>query len=869
MKTLLHILGRDFGRLFKTPAALTVVAVMIVLPSLYTWYNVLGFWNPYENTGNLTVAVVNEDAGASSELTGELKVGDSIIESLKENDQLNWEFTDRQTAMDALAAGDIYAVFVIPEDFTENLLSVTTGNFTKPELTYFVNEKTGPVAPKITNAGANVLENTINSTFVATVSEVISQVLEGLLQESDVLNAALSADVLNDVNRTRELIANTQELLGQISATTGDLRSNVTLAQAGLQESQAALNELSGALDAAASDAEVVQIAMDAVMADLSAALDRVHASLSTLLNDAAGLDEETRAGLESLLAALDASARALAESAGQSLTESMSTVSVAADALKLTVHAQQLAVSQAQSSLSQLTSTLSMLDNVVTSTSGLLSTVDADLAKVESALQGATASSVLSTLVTDSGLDLDKVSEFLGSPTRVETEALYPLNAYGSAMAPLFMNLTFWIGAFMLLVVIRVEPDEEGIRRMNSAQRYLGRLLFLMPIAILQALVCVFGVRIIGVEAVNLGALYVAAAISSIAYLSVIYFLVMTFRHVGKGLAIVLAFIQIPGATGLYPVELTSPFFQTVFKFLPFTYGMEAMREGIFGFYGTQYADALGTLLFFALLFTVLGIALLKPMANINQFFAREAREAGVFNDEAVIVRGDGNPFERLMRGMTSEEIAEVGAKAARAERVYNVSVKVALIGGILVPVIATAIFVQTAAAKTVVLTAWFVWILAVCITMLSVENWRTHAVQAFNNLVGTIPGLPEPSAAAEPEVALAEVPEVVAAEDRAKASPEEAAVIEAAAETEPAPASIVEGAPEEGSSPEVEAAPGVRPEPSSASEVSAESSPAVTYEEPEEVPAETPRVHYAAQYAGYSSIVVEVSEEDEVRHG
>ena len=53
-----------------------VVIALLVLPSVYTWYNVVGFWNPYDNTGNLRVCVVNEDAGASSELTGELHVGE-------------------------------------------------------------------------------------------------------------------------------------------------------------------------------------------------------------------------------------------------------------------------------------------------------------------------------------------------------------------------------------------------------------------------------------------------------------------------------------------------------------------------------------------------------------------------------------------------------------------------------------------------------------------------------------------------------------------------------------------------------------------------------------------------------------------------
>ena len=67
-----------------------------------------------------------------------------------------------------------------------------------------------------------------------------------------------------------------------------------------------------------------------------------------------------------------------------------------------------------------------------------------------------------------------------MASPTEVVTEQLYPLNAYGSAMAPLFMNLTFWIGAFMLLVIMRQEVDGEGIESLTLGQRYWGRFLLL-----------------------------------------------------------------------------------------------------------------------------------------------------------------------------------------------------------------------------------------------------------------------------------------------------------------------------------------------------------------------------------------------------
>ena len=150
MGNVLRVLKRDVLRLLKTPPALVVVLALLVLPSVYTWYNVVGFWDPYNNTG-------------------ELRVGDMIVDELRGNTQLDWVFVDRDDAMAELDAGKSYAAFVIPSGFTSQLLSLTTGDFTQPKLEYYVNEKAGPVAPKITDTGASTLDETINSTFVSTV----------------------------------------------------------------------------------------------------------------------------------------------------------------------------------------------------------------------------------------------------------------------------------------------------------------------------------------------------------------------------------------------------------------------------------------------------------------------------------------------------------------------------------------------------------------------------------------------------------------------------------------------------------------------------------------------------------------------------
>ena len=126
---------------------------------------------------------------------------------------------------------------------------------------------------------------------------------------------------------------------------------------------------------------------------------------------------------------------------------------------------------------LDQLSSTLSTAKEALGQTDGLLESLEQGLDTVHTDVVALGESDAFVQAFGEDGLDAAKIADFMGSPTELVTEPLYELNAYGSAMAPLFMNLTFWIGAFMLLVIMKQEVDGEGIRNLTVTQRYLGPL--------------------------------------------------------------------------------------------------------------------------------------------------------------------------------------------------------------------------------------------------------------------------------------------------------------------------------------------------------------------------------------------------------
>lgn len=819
MRNVWLVLKRDILRLLKVPPALIVVLFLVVLPSIYTWYNVAGFWDPYGNTGALRVCVVNEDAGGSSDLTGQLDVGDQVVEGLKENDQLDWQFVDRDQAMSELEAGKSYAVFVIPEDFTKKLLTITTGDFQRPDIQYYVNEKTGPVAPKITDTGASTLDRTINAEFVGTVSHIAAQTIDEASDESheqlaqvkskalaeldeslgalesldqtvggvqdataaaktkvDSVNEGLagaygkldqaSADLKSASDQASEAARSLTEFSAQGQASLGKITANLanmsiltsTMVSSGL----ASLSEAKGNADAALAQIRPLLSENAALIAELerieqglpdsNPAKDQIAAAIESLrsVNDSATatvtsleeLSTQLNESIESLKQAnadLSASSQELIglvnDTGTKAFTETLpqlagavTKISASARDLSEVVAQQKTLVKQTQDLADQVIATLDTANDALSKTQEVGSAALDDLTHVRTDIAALSTSGFLMKLIGAEDLNADQVAEFMASPTSLKTEQLYPLSSYGAAMAPLFMNLTFWIGAFMLLIILKQEVDSRGIRKLTLTQRYLGRFCLLVILVLLQSAVCCTGLLAMGVQPVNVAALYLAAAVCSLAYLSIIYCLSVTMQHVGKGICIILVFAQIPGATGLYPIEMTSPFFQAIYPFFPFTYGIGALREAICGFYGMDYAIALSVLALFFVIFMALGIFLRPLLANVNRMFARQIEQGDIYNGENVRIPARRYRMRQVLSVLSDQEgfREDIMRRYARFDTWYPRLIRGAIIIGIAVPLVFTIVFSLNMTEKVVLLTAWLVWFGVVAGFLIIVESLR-----------------------------------------------------------------------------------------------------------------------------------------------
>ncbi|MBE1554201.1 YhgE/Pip domain-containing protein [Sporosarcina limicola] len=179
MKKSWNIFTLDIKNISKNWVAAVLIGGLVFLPSLYAWLNIYASWDPYAQTNQMKVAIVNEDKGATIR-EKEIDVGKDLVATLKTSDEMDWQFTNRQQAMDKLEYGDYFAVIVIPENFSGKLSSVISNNPEKADIEYYVNEKINSIAPKITEKGASVIVDKVSREFTATVNGVIFDMFNSL-----------------------------------------------------------------------------------------------------------------------------------------------------------------------------------------------------------------------------------------------------------------------------------------------------------------------------------------------------------------------------------------------------------------------------------------------------------------------------------------------------------------------------------------------------------------------------------------------------------------------------------------------------------------------------------------------------------------
>lgn len=716
MKKIFSVFRLDLKSLTKNLIVFVVVIGITILPALYAWFNIAANWDPYSNTGNLAFAVCSEDKGYSYK-TLTVNAGDSIVDGLKENDKMGWDFVDEDEAKDGVENGKYYAAVIIPEDFSENLLSITTGDFTQAKLQYYVNEKRNAIAPKITDKGIETIEESVASTYVSSLTETIATVLnlsedefsENKHDLADKVITALndaktdigtfdaSVDVLITtldsidglIETNKELVPTIQSTLAGAGVFTADVASTLSSTQGVASQITASVDGLIGSgstymdsiseqmddvFGALSDDAEAVsgKLAkievinqkiisvnnvvigiLEKIQADLGvdcskalAALNRANDKQNAIISKidsirdnittAGDLPADAKSELDTLIGDADtelASAAAEFSAIRGDIDTVVSDSFSALDDITDFLQTVSTGTGQLDTVFDSALDTTANLKTVLSSLKTFLSTVDGKIDTLIEKVEDVEGANLIENIVTPIIENPEALGSFVSSPVAYDTTRVYAIENYGSAMTPFYSSLALWVGGVVLVAVLNVdlkEKDRKKLGKANSVQLFFGRYMMFLVISLIQGLIIALGdLFFLKIQCENPLLFIVTCMISSVVYSLIIYSLTITFSVVGKALAVIILILQVAGSGGTFPIEVLPAPFQSIAPFLPFKYGINALRETVAGLDWSSYWHNLGILLVFIVPALILGLLLRKPCIKIIAFFNHKIEES------------------------------------------------------------------------------------------------------------------------------------------------------------------------------------------------------------------------------------------------
>ncbi len=685
MRNIWTVFKTDVKTLSKCFFACAVVVAIAVLPSLYAWLNIYSNWDPYGNTGGISIALVSLDKGYTDEDGVFTNKGQDVVDDLREATSIDWVIVDSEKqAKDGVYAGDYYAAVVIDKDFTYKMYHMLTEWTGKPSITYYENAKKNAVATKITDTAVESLKRTISENYLEVViGRVMTQanllaadlteddpeaavkglfyqvqdLLAGCRATMDAFDAAKNSSTIDiDSGKLSQIIQNINSSLpdtGKIQETVAQIDRAIYTA---LEKVQRALDQFQqaiadgGSLDDARKAIEAAADTMGQMGDKLTEWADRLEQEsagnaaaklarsiadkcyqlqdrltaltdsddLETVINDCKDIAAAVGDLTGKLLPTADELRKELENVMGQ-ISNAMENVKGLGDDVRAVQNA--------------LANTALALDETMALLRPAAERLSQSVSETLDKLQNLTADEYMDILLDILNGDPETYGQYFSQMVQTTVTPIYPIENYGSAMAPFYTVLAIWVGGVILVAIIKPHARLDGLVDPTPRELYFGRYIMFFLLSQIQAAVIITGdLLILKIQCLHLGLLYLTGSLTALTFSLLIYSLALSFGDVGKAIVVVVMVLQIAGSSGTFPIELLPEIYQKIYRFFPFPYAIDAMRECICGLYGDYYITQLLFLLLFCAAALVIGLLVRRPFMGLNHFMEAKLEETELF---------------------------------------------------------------------------------------------------------------------------------------------------------------------------------------------------------------------------------------------
>lgn len=622
---------------------LASLIVMLFVPIMYGGFFLGSIWDPYGNTKHLPVAVVNEDTGATFE-GKTINVGADMVKDLKTNNDMGWRFVSAKDADAGIADGTYYMKLVVPKDFSANATTVASEKPVQSTVQYTLTPARNYVASLLTKEAAKTIASTVSTSvsraYVDAIFENIGTLKSGMNEaasgasELAAGSSELASGVASYTSGVRTLTAGQQALSGGLAELSsgalslkngiGTLGSSLPTAtqlvqlQSGVKSIQSGLSALNTAVSTPDSTIVSYETAVATDVATVQAKLGAYATAITAANSSITAL--QTALAASQATATVNASDMLSVISTSQGVSAEIVTLLTDLNTLNVALASQQGALATNVSSLNSGMTTLapnllgaiggytslssgttSLLDGANALYSGSIGAASgsaqllgglrtlnaASPSLVSGSSQLEDGSTQLSSALSDAASQLalqqtsDATASQIVNPVNTTESVKGDVPNYGYALSPYVLSLGLFVGALVFNVIYPVRRFFDKPR--NALSWWASKMSVAALVALGQSAVLnVIMVVGLGLHPDNLAQFMLVSGLTSLTYMSIITFLALSLDNVGRFIAMLLLVLQLGSAEGVFPIVLSSGFFQAVHPFVPMTYSIYAFREAI-----------------------------------------------------------------------------------------------------------------------------------------------------------------------------------------------------------------------------------------------------------------------------------------------
>lgn len=596
----IRIAVSELRRLSSGTLPKIALVALVLVPLLYASFYLYANYAPYDRLGKLPAAVVDMDTGATGPDGAARNVGAEVTGELLGSDSFQWHEVDQQQAQEGVRDGDYAFAIGIPDGFSSALLS--SGQFTPRQAT--ITLTTNDANNYLSGMIADKVSEQIRATIAQHVgTEAANRFLMGFSTIYGKLDEAhRGAEQLADgaqrlVDGEEKLVAGTDRL----SSGSAELATGLgTLAErtATLPEQSRALAD--GASEVAAGNQRIADAgsAVADGSADLQRSLDNARGQLAQRLRDGGLSEQEVQHVLDVLgqlrqpidkaniriqdasakLDTLASGARQVADGAAKLAATAPALTSGIGSAADGATQLREGAQTLSQGQQDALRGATQLADGAIRLRDGLAAGLQ-QVPNPDENTRSATADTI-------------------GDPVAVQSAGLSSAGSYGEGLAPFFIGLATWIGAFVLFLLLR-PLSERAITGGAAPWRVaLGGWLSAAALGAAQVVVLFAAITwLVGIDVAHPVAAIGFAMLTSLTFTAIVHALNALFGAVGKFIALVLLVLQLVSAGGTFPWQTLPEPLYPLHAALPMGYVIDGLRHLLYSGASTEVLGDVGVL--------------------------------------------------------------------------------------------------------------------------------------------------------------------------------------------------------------------------------------------------------------------------------